>query len=185
MMPSATAYRMTSAEFFQLPAGPPYFQLIDGDLYMSPSPRRYHQQLSMRLSLLLGGFIEDHNLGELYAAPSDVALANDIVLEPDLYFVSHERAGILTDQGATGAPDLVIEILSPSTAKMDLGRKREIYATAGVREMWIIAPETRTVEIHRFAENPGESALLLQAGDFIESPIFPGLKAPVAGVFKD
>jgi Uma2 family endonuclease len=139
----------------------------------------------MRLSVLLGAFIEDHDLGELYAAPSDVVLANDIVLEPDLYFVSRERVSILTDQGASGAPDLVIEILSPSTAKMDLGRKLEIYAAAGVREMWVIAPETRTMEIHRFAADPTGPALLLQTGDFIESPLFPGLKAPVAGVFKD
>lgn len=182
MPPSATAYRMTAGEFFQLPSGPPYFQLIDGDLYMSPSPRRYHQHLSMRLSLLLGNHVEAHDAGELYAAPSDVVLGPDTVLEPDLYFVSRARAGILTAQGAEGAPDLVIEILSPSTASMDLGRKREIYAASGVREMWVFAPETRTVEIYRFAENVDR---ILREGDTIETPILPGFAAAVAEVFRD
>lgn len=183
--PSATIYRMTAREFFQLPAGPPYFQLIDGDLYMSPSPRRYHQQLSMRLSVLLGNFVEAHDVGELYAAPSDVVLADDTVLEPDLYFVSKARAGILTEQGAHGAPDLVIEILSPSTAKMDLGRKREVYAQSGVLEMWVVAPETRTIECHRFAESASEPVLVWGAGDVLASPVLPGFAVKVADVFRD
>jgi Uma2 family endonuclease len=185
MPPSATAYRMKSREFFQLPEGPPYFQLIDGDLYMSPSPRRYHQQISMRLSLLLGNFIEDHGLGELYAAPSDVMLADDTVLEPDLYFVSLERAGILTEQGAAGAPDLVIEILSPSTAIMDLGRKREIYTRSGVREMWVIAPETRTIEIYHFAGGAPAAATIVHEGETITSSVLQGFTAKAADVFDN
>jgi Uma2 family endonuclease len=183
--PSATAYKMTVKEFCELPEGPPYFQLIDGDLYMSPSPRRYHQRISMHLIGVLFGFIEEHDLGELYAAPSDVTFADDVVLNPDLYFVSRERAHILTEQGATGAPDLVIEILSPSTAKLDVGRKREIYAESGVREMWIVAPETRTVEIYRFAENREHPIAVLSTGEALTSPILPGLALPIADVFKD
>jgi Uma2 family endonuclease len=183
--PSATAYKMTVKEFYELPEGPPYFQLIDGDLYMSPSPRRYHQQISMFLSGVLFPFIEEHRLGELYAAPSDVTLANDVILNPDLYFVSRERAHILTDKGANGAPDLVIEILSPSTAKLDVGRKREIYAESGVREMWVIAPETRTVEVHRFAENREQPVAILSIGETLASPVLPGLALPIADVFKE
>ena len=176
---------MTVKEFNELPEGPPYFQLIDGDLYMSPSPRRYHQQISMFLSGVLYPFIEEHDLGELYAAPSDVVFADKTVLNPDLYFVSRERAHILTEQGAHGAPDLVIEILSPSTAKLDVGRKREIYAESGVREMWVVAPETRTVEVYRFAENREQPVAVLSASETLTSPILPGLALPISDVFKD
>lgn len=183
--PSASAYKMTVKEFYELPEGPPYFQLIDGDLYMSPSPRRYNQQISMFLSGVLYTFIEEHDLGELYAAPSDVVFADQTVLNPDLYFVSRERAHILTEQGAHGAPDLVIEILSPSTAKLDVGRKREIYAESGVREMWVIVPETRTLEIYRFAEDREQPASVLSVGETLTSHVLPGLSLAIASVFKD
>src|ERR1700733_3804091 len=103
---------MTAAEFFSLPEGPPYFQLLDGDLYMSPSPRRHHQKLIVRLIGILQPYLERHPLGEIYVAPSDVIFTADTILNPDIYFVSRERAGILTDQGAEGAPDLVVEVLS-------------------------------------------------------------------------
>jgi Uma2 family endonuclease len=110
-------------------------------------------------------------------------LADDTVLEPDLYFVSLERAGILTEQGAVGAPDLVIEILSPSTASMDLGRKREIYAKSGVREMWVIAPETRTIEIHHFAAAAAAPATIVHEGETITSSVLQGFTAKAADVF--
>src|ERR1700761_1524574 len=119
---------MTASEFFSLPEGPPYFQLLGGDLYMARSPRRYHQKLIVRLVGILQAYLERHPIGEIYVAPSDVVFTPDTILNPDIYFVSHERAGILTEQGAEGAPDLVVEVLSPSTAKLDVGRKREVYA---------------------------------------------------------
>jgi len=182
---SATLYKMTAREYFELPEGPPHFQLIDGDLYMSPSPRRYHQRISMSLSLLLGNFVEEHAVGVLYAAPSNVQLAADTVVEPDLYFVSHARAHILTEQGTHGAPDLIVEILSPSTAKIDMGIKREIYAESGVAEMWVVVPEKRVVEVYRFAENAALPVATLAVGEVLESPIFPGLVLKIGDVFRD
>ena len=182
--PSATSYRMTTQQFFELPEGPPYFQLIDGDLYMSPSPRRYHQRISMLLGSELHAFIEDHELGELYAAPSDVVLNNHTVLEPDLYFVSRERAHILSEQGTLGAPDLVVEILSPSTARLDVGVKRRLYAESGVREMWVVVPETRTLEVYRFAENAAEPVAALGLEDTLHSPVLPGLALPIREIFR-
>lgn len=175
---------MTTREYFQLPEGPPYFQLIDGELYMSPSPRRYHQRIATSLAHSLYAHVEDHALGEIYIAPSDVTLADDAVLNPDLYFVSRDRAHILTDQGCDGAPDLVIEILSPSTAKLDLGRKREIYAASGVRELWIVAPEPQLVEIYRTPALGGDPVAVLREGDAVTSPVLPGLSLPVAAIFK-
>ena len=178
------AYKMTAAEFFGLPEGPPFSQLIDGDLYMSPSPRRYHQKLALRLGHTLQTWLDAHPIGELYLAPSDVLFTPDTILNPDLYFVSTGREGILTEQGAEGAPDLVIEILSPSTAKLDLGRKREIYAASGVQEMWAVSPRTATIDIYRFAENPAEPVAVLGESDTLDSALFPGFTASIADIFR-
>ena len=182
--PTELAYKMTAAEFFGLPEGPPFFQLIDGDLYMSPSPRRYHQKLALRLGHILQTYLDAHPIGELYLAPSDVIFTADTILNPDLYYVSAARAGILTDQGADGAPDLVIEILAPSTARLDLGLKREIYAASGVQEMWAVSPSTGTIDIYRFAENSAEPAAVLCAEDALTSPLFPGFSATIASIFR-
>lgn len=182
--PTELAYQMTAAEFFGLPEGPPFFQLIDGDLYMSPSPRRYHQKLALRLGHILQTYLDAHPIGELYLAPSDVVFTADTILNPDLYFVTTQREGILTEQGAEGAPDLVIEILSPSTAKLDLGRKREIYAASGVQEMWAVSPRTATIDVYRFAENPAEPVAVLDEGDALSSPLFPGFSASLAAIFR-
>ena len=174
---------MTAAEFFSLPEGPPYFQLLDGDLYKSPSPRRYHQKLIVRLVGILQAYLEMHPVGEIYVAPSDVVFTRDTILNPDIYFVSRERAGILTEQGAEGAPDLVVEVLSPSTAKLDVGRKREVYAECGVREMWVVSPKTRAVEIYRFAERADEPMAIVEAGSALASPLFPELSIPISALF--
>ncbi|EDY21580.1 protein of unknown function DUF820 [Chthoniobacter flavus Ellin428] len=176
---------MTAAEFFLLPEGPPYFQLLDGDLYVSPSPRRYHQKLILRLAVLLQTYLDRTLLGEIYVAPSDVIFTEDTILNPDIYYVSRERMGILTDQGAEGAPDLVVEVLLPSTAKLDLGRKREVYAESGVKEMWVVSPKTSAVEIYRFPENPNEPVAVIGFGSSLTSPIFPGLVLLVSDLFKD
>lgn len=151
---------------------------------MSPSPRRFHQKLIVRLVGILHGYLERKPLGEIYVAPSDVVFTDDCILNPDIYYVSRERAGILTEQGAEGAPDLVVEVLSASTAKLDLGRKREIYANSGVREMWVVAPKTRAVEIYRFAENTNEPFAILGEGDTLVSPLLPELVIAITDLFK-
>lgn len=152
---------------------------------MSPSPLRFHQRILVRLTYELQAFLEDHPIGELYVAPSDVVLSQNVVLNPDLYYVRAERKSILMDHGATGAPDLVVEILSPSTAKRDVGRKREIYAESGVEEFWVVSPKTRTVEIYRLRENPAEPVFVLADTDTLTSALFPGWSLTVADVFRE
>lgn len=183
--PSAAAYVMTAEKFFQLPEGPPYFQLIDGDLYMSPSPRRDHQNILLNLASELRSYLRHNALGKIYVAPSDVLFTDDRILNPDIYFVREARRTILTDYGASGAPDLVVEILSPSTATMDLGRKREIYAESGVEEFWVVSPKTRSVEVYRFGENPAEPILVRTETEVLTSTLFPGWELAVADIFRD
>ena len=182
---STAAYGMTAEGYFKRPQGPPYYELIDGDLYMSPSPLRLHQRIVLRLAYELQGFLEDHPLGEVNVAPSDVVFSEEAVLNPDLYYVRNERREILTEQGALGAPDLVVEILSPSTATRDLGRKREIYAESGVEEFWVVSPKTQTIDVYRLREKADEPVVVLAMGQVLTSALFPGWSLAVADVFRE
>lgn len=176
---------LTAADFAKLPEGPPYYQLINGDLYMSPSPRRKHQKILIKLINRIGNYLEGNNIGEAYIAPSDVAINDDNVYNPDIYFVSNARRNQLTEQGCDGAPDLVVEVLSKSTARLDLGPKREVYAEAGVIEMWIISPSAQTIDIWRLQEDATKPAQKFTAKDSLASPLLPGLTIDLAEVFAD
>lgn len=175
---------MTAREFYELPEGPPWFQLVHGELFMSPSPDRFHQDIVGNLLWILANHVRSTGCGKLYSGPSDVELSPDDVYEPDLYYVSNERAAILTEHGAVGAPDLVIEVLSPGTARLDLVGKRIVYAQAGVQEMWIVRPTERRVEVWRFAVNPSEPIAALSENDTLTSPLFKLLEIPVTEIFQ-
>src|SRR6266498_3271465 len=175
---------ITARDFMELPEGPPYYQLIEGDLYMVPSPESFHQDIVGNIFYLLRRYLEKHRLGTLRFAPSDVQLTEVNVYEPDIYYVSRSRKSILTRHGAKGAPNLVVEVLSPRTAKLDKGAKRTVYARAGVEEMWIVDPEAKRVHVYRLGESADAPAGAYGVRGKIESPLFPGLKIPVAKVFQ-
>jgi Uma2 family endonuclease len=135
----------TAADFARLPEGT-RCQLIEGEIIMAPSPVRFHQRIQMKLSALLEEFVESRNLGEVYPAPFDVYLTRKDAYQPDLLFVSNERLHLLANDGMHGAPDIVVEILSPSTAYHDLRRKKDVYEKTGVQEYWVIDPIDKTFE---------------------------------------
>lgn len=139
--------RYTYADYQQLPEGAPY-QLIDGSLIMAPAPATRHQIVHARLFLALAELVTRHELGQVMSAPVDVKLSESDVLQPDLVFVSEARLDVIGEQAIDGAPDLVMEVLSPSTAHHDLTTKKRLYEVHGVQEYWIIDPDSRTVEVH-------------------------------------
>lgn len=167
-----------------MPEGPPYFQLIEGDLYMSPSPSFFHQSIIGNLYHLLRSYLAHHPIGKVQIAPSDVELNDQNVFQPDLYYVSNERGDILTRQGPVGAPDLVVEILSPKTLSLDLGAKRLVYARSGVKEMWALHPDDEKVDIFRFEQDADRPAVTLKGKGSITSPLFPGLEIPLPQIFE-
>jgi Uma2 family endonuclease len=184
IMPLPTTHRrMTACEYFELPEGPPYFQLVHGELFMSPSPVIRHQKVLLKLARASGNFLDNQPLGEVIMAPSDVELGGGDVYQPDLYFVSHARLEILDKQGAKGAPDLVVEILSPSTAQLDRQMKREVYERAGVREIWFVDLWDEQVEIHRFPGSDGAPTVTtLRTGDRLTTALLPGWSFAVANL---
>ena len=122
------------------------YELLDGDLVMVAAPNLRHQTVLLRLTQGLGQFIDEHKLGKLFFSPCDVVLSDADVVQPDLLFVSREREHLLsTGENVQGAPDLVVEILSPATADRDRGYKRELYGRHCVREYWLVDPTPETV----------------------------------------
>jgi Uma2 family endonuclease len=174
---------LTVADFRELGEGPPYHQLIEGELFMSPSPNRFHQDVVLNLAFVLKSYLAQSSLGTLYVAPMDVYLDDVNVYEPDLLFVSNERRDLLKDDGIHGAPDLVVEILSPSTAKLDK-RKRANFAKHGTREFWQVDPVLLQIQRFDFARDAAKPVQIIDEGETFESPLFPGLVLSTQAIFK-
>ncbi len=146
-----TIEKKTVKDYQQLPEGAPY-QLINGKLIMSPSPNRTHQKLIGEIFRIIANHLKENTNGEVYIAPSDVYLDDENVVQPDIYFVSNSNLSILTDTGADGAPDMIIELLSPSNAYYDLRAKHQLYEKYGVKEYFIVDPEDNMVIAYKLNE---------------------------------
>ena len=143
--------RYTYADYQQLPEGAPY-ELIHGHLVMSPSPTFQHQNLVLLLASALRDYAQEGTGGKISIAPMDVRLADDTVVQPDVLYVSPDRADRIGEQEIDGAPDLVMEVVSPSTSHRDVFDKKRLYETHGVREYWIVDPDSETVEVHTLTD---------------------------------
>ncbi len=178
-----THRRMTAEEYYQMPEGPPYFQLIDGELFMSPSPHFFHQEIIGNIFSLIREYLRTNPLGKVILAPSDVEFNKENIFQPDVFFIRQERLGMVDKHGAKGAPDLVVEVISGSTGRLDLGPKMTIYAQSGVLEYWVVLPESRTVEVYRLAENAERPAATFAEGDTLMTPSLPGLELALQEIF--
>ena len=138
----------TYQEYSDLPEDGKRYEVINGDLIMVPGPNTDHQNASGNLEFELRMFVKKHQIGKVYDAPYDVVLGENNVFFPDIMFVSNENSKIITEKNITGAPDLIVEILSPATGYYDLTEKKEIYAEFGVKEYWIVDPKKQWVELY-------------------------------------
>ncbi len=160
-------------------------EILDGEHYVSPAPLISHQEVSSNLHTELGPFIKKYGLGKLLAAPTDVILSLHDVVQPDFLFISNKRFGIITRENVQGAPDLIIEILSPGTRSRDEGIKREIYERYGVPEYWMLDADRKTSRVYRRLGNRLRlvAELSADAGDVLTSPLLPGLAVPLTDIF--
>lgn len=131
---------LTWEHYVELPNDGKRYEIIEGELYVSPAPSEKHQRVAFNLGLVLGWHNRAGRLGRVYAAPFDVLLAFTSIVQPDLLFIRRDRLSILTAANVQGAPDLVIEIISPSSTKTDQETKRDLYAKYGVKYYWIVEP---------------------------------------------
>lgn len=138
--------------FKSLPEGT-LIQLIENNLVMSPSPKDLHQEVLGELHFQLSTHVRNRNLGKVRIAPYDVYLNNENAYQPDLIFISNKNLYKIQENGLHGAPDMVIEVLSPGTAKYDKGKKKTVYERCGVKEYWIVDPATKAVTGFSLTEN--------------------------------
>lgn len=135
----------TAADLAEIPDDGRRFEVVGGELVVSPSPSLRHQRASFSLTHKIEDHVARTNCCLAFAAPFDVALSEHDLLQPDLCVVLRENAGRLTRSGIDGPPDLIIEIISPASARMDRIRKSATYATFGVPEYWIVDPDAQTI----------------------------------------
>ena len=175
--------RFTYADYLETSDDERY-ELLNGELVLSPSPKEIHQYISSMLHLRIGTHVRTHNLGKVYYSPFDVVLSDTDVVQPDLLFISKERAEIITQDNVRGAPDLVVEILSPSTAALDRTTKLELYAQHGVREYWIVDPDANTIMVLLRGENRFEVGGFYGKGHTLQSPTLAGFSVQVEELFE-
>lgn len=178
--------KLTYDDYLLFPEDGLRHEILDGEHYVAPSPFLSHQDVSSNLHSALGPFIRGHRLGKLYAAPTDVVLSSHDIAIPDLVFVSNERLSILKGKNIQGAPDLIVEIISPSTRRRDEGIKLQRYDSFGVGEYWMFYPERRTTRVYR--REDGHLLLVAElsaaAGDTLSTPLLPGLEIPLIEIFE-
>jgi Uma2 family endonuclease len=181
------ARKLTYEDYVLLPEDGQRHEIIDGEHYVSPAPSLSHQRLAFRLTLRVGGFIETNRLGLFFFAPVDVLLSAHDIVQPDLFFISNERSAIAQEQNVQGAPDLVIEILSKGTLRLDKGPKLKAYERCGVREYWIFDRFQRGVLPWRRSGASLRSRPFLSAaaGDVLTSPLLPGFELLLAEIFEE
>ncbi len=159
------------------------YELLDGELIIMPAPSIAHQHVAMKLGTRLDTFVEDGNLGVVYSAPTDVVLSETDVVQPDLMFISSERANIVTSTNILGAPDLIVEIRSDSTAQRDETLKRKLYAECGVKEYWLVDPEAGTVTVLLLGEEGYAEGATYTEGQTLTSPMLDGLSVNLNDIF--
>jgi Uma2 family endonuclease len=174
----------TVADYRAMPAGPPYYQLIAGELIMAPSPSSFHQDIVGNIYFLLREHVRKHHLGKVCIAPLDVYLSDDTVVQPDVFFLSHEKMALMQGDGVHGAPDLVVEVVSPGNAQLDLRRKRPLYARFGVKEFWLIDPVLEQIHRYDFAVDLLKPVRMVDREETFETPLLPGLVIAATEVFR-
>ena len=174
--------KLTSEDYYAMSDDGHRYELIEGDLIVPPAPDLAHQGVSGELHMLLRSAA--HRVGaKVFAAPTDVYLSSETVVQPDLLVVLREHVARMTHRGIEGAPDLVVEILSPGSSERDRQTKSRLYAQAGVPEYWIVSPEARLIEV--LVLRDGGYTVHLRAGydEPVGSTVLDDLSFPASRAF--
>lgn len=152
---------------------------------MTPAPSTKHQRIALNIATFLRDFLKSSRIGQVFIAPCDVILSESNVVQPDVFFVSAQRASIITEKNIQGAPDLVIEIFSEKTRKTDEVIKRKLYEQHGISEYWIVDPELETVKVYRKTDKGYIRAAELsrETNDTLTTPLLPDFQILLNEIF--
>ncbi len=186
--PASSRVKLTYDDFVLFPDDGKRHEIIDGEHYVTPSPNTRHQQVSGVLFALIWNYLEAHPIGRIFDAPFDIVFSDFDVVEPDLLYMSNERAAaILTAKHVRGTPELIVEIGSPKTRRRDETVKRRLYERSGVLEYWVVDPDVDVVRVYR---REGEQfarpiEFMRGAEDVLRTALLPGLELPLSRVFRE
>jgi len=175
----------TYEDYVELPDDGRRYEILDGELEVSPAPVPRHQGVSRNLLFILHGHVQERRLGSVYSAPIDVILAPATVVQPDLVYVASGRESIITERAIEGPPDLVIEILSSWSVGRDRGKKAKLYARFAIRHYWIADPRARLLDLYESADH-GRYRLVgrHEGAARVRSSLFPELEIDLARVWS-
>lgn len=179
--------KLTYDDYLLFPEDGCRHELIDGRHFATPTPDLRHQTLLLNLALALSPFVRERKLGFVWVPSIEVVLSDHDVVQPDLVAVFKDRLHLLNEQNLRGAPDLVAEVLSPSTRERDLSSKLRLYECSGVPEYWVIDPDEDTAAIYRSGEGEYKLWALLSAkqGHELSSPLLPGWAFALQELFNE
>src|SRR4030067_2046566 len=160
------------------------YEVFNGELRMVPAPSTDHQFISRDLEFLVWNFVNKKGLGEVLYAPVDVVLDDDEVYQPDLVFIKRDRQGIIERDAIHGVPDLIIEIVTPSSVFYDTVEKKEIYRKYGVNEYWLVFPDEKAIEVFVLENGAYQEFCRFKKNGCVASKILEGLKIDAKDVFK-
>jgi Uma2 family endonuclease len=183
-----SAVKLTYDDFVHFPDDGKRHELIDGEHYVTPSPNLRHQRILGKLHLLIGNYLAANPVGEVFFAPLDVVMSHYDVVEPDLLYVSRERAAqVLVPEHVRGIPDLVVEIASKSTRRRDQTIKRALYERTGVNEYWIVDPKSEVVRVYRNGPDGFGQPVEFRrgVGDTLTTTLLPGLEVSLDRIFPN
>jgi Uma2 family endonuclease len=170
-------------DFWELPEDGNRYEIIDGKLYVTPAPAMRHQLVSTRLTNTLHQHVISARIGHVFHAPAAVNLGPHRQVQPDLFFVSREKTRLVTPREVAGAPDLAIEIVSPSSKKTDRVVKAAAYADSGISWYWIVDPDERTIEEYRLEDSWYRLVRKWEEPEVFEPKLFPGLTLALESLF--
>ncbi len=175
---------LTYDDYRELPNDRNRYEIHDGELSVTPAPNIKHQRISSRLHFALSKHVLANQLGEVYAAPTDVILAPATVLQPDLIFIGNDHRAIITNRAIEGPPSLVIEILSVTTRRTDRQTKAQLYAKHGVPHYWLFDPDQQSVEAYELAGDQYNLVVKAQNAELFNPTLFSGLTIPLADLWS-
>ena len=176
--------RWTYDDLREMPETMERYEIIDGVLYMSPSAHVLRHQVTVgNLHFVLSGWVREHDLGKVYLSPADVVISPGRVVQPDLFFIAKDRLHIV-DAYVDGAPDLAVEVISPSSVDYDRKTKIDLYQEIGVREYWLVDPEDQSVEVFVLREGRYEQLGRFRPGEQVRSVLLEGFSVEVEPIFN-
>jgi len=184
-MAGRSKVRFKAGDIWDVPDDNLRYEVIDGELFMTPAPSWKHQTSLMRLANVILNWVDPRGLGAVAPAPVGVVLDEEDGVQPDLVYVASARSGIISERGVEGPPDLVVEVLSASTEARDRGVKMRRYAAAGVPHYWLLDLRAPALEACVLGEDGYERAGVYGPGAVFRPALFPGLEIPVDQLWAD